>query len=209
MQILQKQENKIQLFTGITCAVLLTIAYLSHLGYLPLSTVTDEPRRALVAAEMMISGDYITPTINGEIYLNKPPLYNWIVIAYFKMFGSYSMFAFRLPVIIATLGMSVTVFYFTRKFTNNFVAFFTAFAYATNGRILIYDSLQGLIDTTFAWLVYLNFMLVYLLGRKGKFTALFLITYLVTAATYMMKGLPRFRFPGNNNTYLFYFIQKF
>ncbi len=204
MEILQKQEYKIQLFTGITCSVLLAIAYLSHLGYLPLSTVTDEPRRALVAAEMMISGDYITPTINGEIYLNKPPLYNWMVIAYFKLFGSYSMFAFRLPVILATLGMSLTVFYFTRKFTNNFVAFFTAFAYATNGRILIYDSLQGLIDTSFAWLVYLNFMLVYFLGKKQKYTSLFLITYLITAATYMMKGLPAFVFQGI--TLLTYFI---
>lgn len=199
-------EYRLQVFTGIVCTILLAIGYVSHLGYLPLSPVTDEPRRALVALEMMLSGDYITPTLNGDIYLNKPPLYNWIVIAYFKLFGNYSMFAFRLPVIVATLGMSFTVFYFTKKYTNLFIAFFTAFAYATNGRILIYDSLQGLIDTTFAWLVYVNFMLVFQYGEKEKYSKLFFITYCITAATFMMKGLPALVFQGF--TLLTYFILK-
>lgn len=206
MRFVRIKEEKIQFFIGVVCIILLAIAYISYLGYLPLSTITDEPRRALISAEMMISGDYITPTINGELYLNKPPLYNWIIIAYFKMFGDYSMFAFRLPVIVATFGMSLTVYYFTKKFTNSYIAFFTAFAYATNGRILIYDSLQGLIDTSFAWLVYLNFMLVYSLGEKKKYTQLFIVTYIITAAAFMMKGLPALIFQGF--TLLTYFILK-
>ena len=34
----------------------------------------DEPRYALVAQEMMWSGDYLVPRRNGEIYREKPPL---------------------------------------------------------------------------------------------------------------------------------------
>src|ERR1051326_4036277 len=129
----------------ISLVVLLLYAYLADLGYTPIDTETDECRRALVSAEMMISGNYITPTLNGVPYLNKPPLYNWIVIAYFRLFDNYSMFAFRLPVIVATIALGILVYYFVKKHTNRFVAFFAAWSYITNGRILIYDSLQGLI----------------------------------------------------------------
>ncbi len=41
----------------------------------------EEPRRALVAMEMMYSGDYIHTTIHGAAYYNKPPLFNWLVVA--------------------------------------------------------------------------------------------------------------------------------
>ena len=85
------------------CILMVIFVYLSHLGYLPLDIESDEARRALVTGEMVLSGDYITPTINGEPYLNKPPLYNYIVAGYFKMFGNYSMFAFRLQCIVAVL----------------------------------------------------------------------------------------------------------
>lgn len=186
--------------------ILLLVAYTSHLGYLPLNTDTDEARRALVSAEMMISGDYLTPTINGQLYLNKPPLYNWIVSGWFQIFGNYSMFAFRIQVITAVALFSGTIYYFTRKYTSPFIAFFTAMAFATNGRILIYDALQGLIDTTFAWFVYAGFMLVYFFGERKRYTLLFIVTYLIAAAGFMMKGLPSLVFQGI--TLLTYFIWK-
>ncbi len=186
--------------------MLLAIVYCTHLDWFPLHLYTDEARRALVSAEMMMSGDYITPTINGEIYLNKPPLYNWIVALYFKIWGSYSMFAFRLPVIIATFGLGATVFYFFRKHTYRWLAFFTAIAFMTNGRILLYDSLQGLIDTTFSWVVFLNFMLIYHLGEQKKYIKLFLLTYFITALGFLMKGLPAVVFQGL--TLCTYFILK-
>ncbi len=196
----------LEAFMCMLSVLLLLIAYTSHLGYLPLNTDTDEARRALVTAEMMISGDYLTPTINGQLYLNKPPLYNWIVSVWFQLFGDYSMFAFRIQVIMAVSLFSGTIYYFTRKYTSPFIAFFSAMAFATNGRILIYDSLQGLIDTTFAWLVYTGFMLVYFFGERKKYTLLFIITYLITAAGFMMKGLPSLIFQGI--TLLTYFTWK-
>ncbi|NJO25024.1 MAG: hypothetical protein HC867_03355 [Bacteroidia bacterium] len=183
-------QNRLQNIIGSISLLLLSVAYLTHLGFIPLNIENDEARRALVAAEMMISGDYITPTLNGEIYLNKPPLYNWIIALYFKISGGYSMFALRLPVIVATLAMGWIVFHFTKKHLGKTIAFFTAFAFMTNGRTLIYDSFVGLIDTTFAMLVYLSFMLVYVYGEKKKYFHLFMITYLLVALGFLMKGLP-------------------
>src|SRR5277367_5722980 len=37
----------------------------------------DEPRYAQVAREMLDRGDWITPTLNGKPWLEKPPLYYW------------------------------------------------------------------------------------------------------------------------------------
>ena len=40
----------------------------------------EEPRRCLVAMEMIANDDYVVPTVMGEIYLKKPPLYNWLIV---------------------------------------------------------------------------------------------------------------------------------
>ena len=52
-------------------------AFFINLGLLPL--FADEPTRANVALEMILSGNYSVPTIGGEYYYNKPPFYNWIL----------------------------------------------------------------------------------------------------------------------------------
>lgn len=199
-------ESRLQDLAGVFFLILAGFVYLSHLAFLPLNVETDEARRALVSLEMELSGNYSTPTLNGEIYLNKPPLYNWIVVVFAKLFGGFSMFNFRLPVIISSIGLAITVFWFTKKYLGKTIAFFTAFAFLTNGRLLIYDSFNGLIDTTFSWLVYTGFMLVYHFGEKKKWYSLFIFTYLIVAAGFLLKGFPSLVFQGL--TLLTYFIWK-
>ena len=200
--MLKQQRTKL---IYVLLLALLAVAYLADLGYGNLDNETDEGRRALVAAEMMISGNYITPTLQGNIYLNKPPLYNWIIAGSFKLFGNYSMFALRFPVIVSVFISGFIIFYFAKRYTKDFnVAFFSAFIYMSNGRILIYDSLQGLIDITFGWVIFLSFMLIYHYGKREKYLLLFLSSYLLTAVGYMMKGLPAIACQGI--TLLVYFI---
>ena len=166
-------------------------AFTSHLGYLPINSPSDEARRALVTAEMMISHNYLTPTLNGELYFLKPPLYNWILIISFKLFGNYSSFALRFPVIISLFLFAIVIFYFVKKNSADArLAYITAFAFITNGRILFYDSLQGLIDATFSLLTYLCFMLIYSFGLKQKWNHLFICAYILTAVCFLLKGFP-------------------
>ncbi|HSC54691.1 MAG TPA: glycosyltransferase family 39 protein [Phnomibacter sp.] len=175
----------------IIAVALLLFAYLSPLGKIPLDTRGDESRRALVTAEMVISGDYVTPTLNGQPYFNKPPLYNWIIATFFYLAGGFSLFALRLPVILAVLAMGWAIYLFVKKYTGNaLLAIVSALVFATNGRILIYDTLFGLIDLSFAVVVYVMMMLVFAYGEKKKHWHLFLITYILCAIAYLMKGLP-------------------
>ena len=39
----------------------------------------DEPRFAEVSREMMLTSDYLSPHVNGEPYLEKPPLLFWAI----------------------------------------------------------------------------------------------------------------------------------
>jgi 4-amino-4-deoxy-L-arabinose transferase-like glycosyltransferase len=47
----------------------------------------DEPRYAAVAREMYLSGDYITPRLQGMPWLEKPPLMYWGASLGYALFG--------------------------------------------------------------------------------------------------------------------------
>ncbi|QJW92387.1 glycosyl transferase [Spirosoma taeanense] len=180
-----------------------------------MDTRSDEPRRALVALEMMLSGDYVTPTLNGERYFNKPPLYNWIIIASYRLFGNYSSFALRFPMAISLLLFGLTIFGVVRRYMPVprerafLVAFVAAMMVLTNGRVLLYDTLLGLIDITFSWLTYSAMMLVFHFDRRRNYWALFLTTYCLTALGFLMKGLPSVVFQGLTLTSWFLYTRQF
>ena len=60
----------------------------------------DEPRYAQVAREMLDTGDYVTPRLGGEPWLEKPPLYYWLAAASFRLLGVNELAA-RLPCALA------------------------------------------------------------------------------------------------------------
>jgi len=185
----QKTFTRLQksLFYGFTL-LLLVPALLINLGMLPF--IDDEAIRALIALEMDLSGNYITPTINGEYYYNKPPLYNWFLLLWFKGFGDYTEFISRLATVFCLLGYAATIFYFSKKHYTTKFAFLNALFLITCGRILIYDSTLGLIDIAFSWVTFSAFMIVYHQYKKRNFRRLFTWTYLLTSVGFLMKGLP-------------------
>src|SRR6185436_3665283 len=74
---------------------------LLRLGAIPLLG-PDEPRYARVAVEMHRSGDFVTPRLEGEPWLEKPVLYYWLASAGFALFGENEGAA-RLPSVAAAL----------------------------------------------------------------------------------------------------------
>jgi 4-amino-4-deoxy-L-arabinose transferase-like glycosyltransferase len=75
----------------------------------------DEPRYAQIAREMLARHDFISPTINGEAWLEKPVLYYWLGMASFKVFGVTDAAA-RLPSAALGLLMVLAMFFFVRRF---------------------------------------------------------------------------------------------
>jgi 4-amino-4-deoxy-L-arabinose transferase-like glycosyltransferase len=196
-------------FWQLLSVALLIPALFSYLGYLPLDTGTDESRRALVALEMILSGDYVSPTLNGTLYFNKPPLYNWLIAASFHLFGNYSSFALRFPMAVSLVLYGLTVYLLVKQQLGSRIAFAAALMLVTNTRILLYDSMLGLIDITFSWITYTAFILVYYFDQKKNYWALFLTTYLLTALGFMMKGLPSLVFQGLTLIAYFLYTKQF
>lgn len=182
------KNSKYDLLVLILIFILLLPALLINLGMNPL--IADEATRAVVSMEMEFSGNLVTPTINGEFYYNKPPVYNWILLSVFKITGGHSEWIIRIPTVIFLLLFGLLIWQSARKHIGNRPALISALAFITCGRILFYDSMLGLIDISFSMLVFLNFVLIYHYLKKEKYLPLFILSYLLAAVTFLMKGLP-------------------
>lgn len=63
----------------------------------------DEPRFALVARQMVESGQWLFPMRGDELYSDKPPLFMWLQAAALTLVGQLRI-AFLLPSLLASLG---------------------------------------------------------------------------------------------------------
>ncbi len=93
-------KNKGQ-FIWILFAGLIVFTYLFALG-LPLLG-PDEPRYAQVAREMFERGDWVTTTLGGHHWFEKPALLYWLQITFYNLFG-VSEFSARLGSALFGLG---------------------------------------------------------------------------------------------------------
>ncbi len=66
----------------------------------------DEGRYGEIAREMVISGDYVTPRDDFELYFEKPPLVYWAEAGAIQIFG-VNEFAVRLPAALFSIGQVV------------------------------------------------------------------------------------------------------
>lgn len=72
---------------GILIVFLLSAIFFGfRLGSYPLF-VPDEARYSEIPREMLVSGDFITPHLNGIKYLEKPPLFYWMQTIGLKLIG--------------------------------------------------------------------------------------------------------------------------
>src|SRR5438445_191747 len=88
---------------------------LAHFGLVG----ADEPRYAQIAREMLVRHDWITPTLDGRPWLEKPALYYWQAMLAYHIFG-VSDSAARLPSAIDATLMIFAVYYFLRRFRPGF-----------------------------------------------------------------------------------------
>jgi 4-amino-4-deoxy-L-arabinose transferase-like glycosyltransferase len=79
----------------------------------------DEPRYAQVAREMLARHDWITPTLGGRPWLEKPPLYYWQAMLAYGLFG-VSDWAARLPSAVDATLMVVATYLFLQRFRPGF-----------------------------------------------------------------------------------------
>ena len=116
--------------------ILLPIAVCYNLGLLELRL--EEPRRALVALEMMMRNSYLVPEINGELYFTKPPLFNWMIAISFWLAGNKSEWAARLPGILSYFATGAVLYWFAKKYFLKEKALLSAFFFLNSSDQLLF-----------------------------------------------------------------------
>jgi 4-amino-4-deoxy-L-arabinose transferase-like glycosyltransferase len=98
-----KQTGRQILLDILVLCILIGMFFAFMLGNRPLS-VPDEGRYVEIPREMVQTGDYLTPRLNGVKYFEKPVLFYWLEAFSIRLFG-LKEFALRLwPALFALLG---------------------------------------------------------------------------------------------------------
>ncbi|KQH74242.1 ArnT family glycosyltransferase [Xylella fastidiosa subsp. sandyi] len=87
----------------------------------------DEPRFALVAKQMVDSGEWLFPHRGNELYSDKPPMLMWLQAAFYTLFCNLKV-AFLLPSLLAALGTLVCVYDLGRRLWTRRIGLYAAYA---------------------------------------------------------------------------------
>ena len=157
----------------------------------------DEGRYAEIPREMVITGDYVTPRLNGVKYLEKPPLFYWLQAGAIKLFGLNEWSLRFWGALFAVLGC-LAVYAAGRGLYGRQSGLFSAAALATAP---LYYFMSRIVnpDMTVSVLLTIS-LLAFLFGvrefpervRRGYLTVFYLCAGLAT----MTKGLIGIVIPG-------------
>lgn len=111
------------------CAIALGAWLALTIALRPLA-VPDEGRYVGVAWEMLRSGNWLVPTLNGAPYFHKPPLFYWMTASAIKLFGP-GMVAARSASWLAAVALGTGTFAFARRWFGTDIAIRSALVFAT------------------------------------------------------------------------------
>jgi len=109
----------------------------------------DEGRYAQIPREMLTADEWIVPTLQGEVYLDKPPLFYWLVMMSYSIFGFHEGAARFVPA-LAIHGAVLLTYLLGRHIVGERSAFWGALLLTVSpiflgvGRLLVLDGLLTL-----------------------------------------------------------------
>lgn len=84
-----------------------------------------------IAREMLHRHDFVTPTVNGMRFFDKPPLMYWMAAGSMRVFGEYD-WAARLPLALSVLGLFLAVYALGKRLFGERGGLYSALAVATS-----------------------------------------------------------------------------
>jgi 4-amino-4-deoxy-L-arabinose transferase len=109
----------------------------------------DEFRYAEIAREMIASGDWVVPRLDGLLYFEKPALGYWMIAASMRVFGE-SAAAIRLPSAVSTLLASAIVWRVVRRYgAGEAAALYAALGMLTSFEVSVIGT-TAVLDAMFA-----------------------------------------------------------
>src|SRR3990170_1517722 len=170
------------------------ILYYSSLGTLPLLE-PDEGRYAEIPREMLVRGDFVTPHLNGVVYLEKPPLFYWGNALSFALFGESESSARLFTATVSIAGV-LLAYWMGAVLAGPRAGLFSAMVLSTS----LYHYVIGRINTldmtlAVAMIVAIFPAFLYLSGKRES-RGYLLLSYAGAGLGFLAKGLIGIVFPG-------------
>lgn len=171
------------------------------LGLLPLFLrplwEPDEARYAEIPREMVASHNWLTPTLNGVLYFEKPPLQYWMTAVSYKLFGLHD-WAARLPLAVATAIMLWCAWRLAKRLGARSPIWAAVMAATTVlsfivGQILTLDALFSAL-TVLAFVAAVEAVAVGMAGGNPR--KWLLLEFVALALAFLAKGLAAAVLPG-------------
>ncbi len=173
-------------------AITLLVSFFS-LGSFTLFDV-DEAVFSQATKEMVASGDWITPTYNGENRYDKPILFYWLMAASYKVFG-INEFGARFPSAFSGFLLCMALFFLVRRFHGEERAFYSAIALPLSLYFLVYSH-AAVTDMALSLFITLSLFSFFLSLQPGKGSGRFIYAfYVFSALAFLTKGLIGILFP--------------
>jgi 4-amino-4-deoxy-L-arabinose transferase-like glycosyltransferase len=176
------------------------LLFLAALLFLPLLGARDlwapvEPRYAEIVRIMFAKGEWVVPTVNGDLYTDKPILYFWLALIASKIAGEVNEWTVRLPSALAGIGFVLATYFTGRDFFGPKVGFVAGVALATSMRV-IWEARWAHIDMLFGsfFLLTIYFGARSLVGKGEKREILW--AYVFMGLAVLAKGLIGIVLPG-------------
>ncbi len=178
--------------------IILGIFFSFEMGNRPFAS-PDEGRYVEIPREMVVTGDYVTPRLDGMKYFEKPPLFYWMQAATIKTVGIDET-SMRFWVILFAILGCLSLFYVGAKCYSRNVGVMaagilaTSLIYYCHSRIIILDLVLSILLCGSLW----AFFLAFVKKNQSKIPKKYLIIamYALSALTCLTKGLIGAVLPG-------------
>lgn len=144
----------------------------------------DEAIYAQVAKEYFHHGDWLTPTLNGELWFHKPPFVMWFTALNYSIWG-VGEWATRLGSAIAGVATLFITYKFVRGFIGKRTAFLTALILLGIPHFVSHSKM-GMLDTPLTLFILLSLYFYFKGLSEGRW---FLAAGVAFGIGFMIKGV--------------------
>jgi 4-amino-4-deoxy-L-arabinose transferase-like glycosyltransferase len=169
----------------------------------------EEPRRSFIAIEMLYNGNWWVPTQLGQLYYNKPPIFNWVLILSASLFGGFSEWTMRLPTVLSTIAIALLIVFMSKRYWSLQKGLETGLLSITSAGIFFYFSTLAEIDLFYSLVTLGMFFAIFHFDQIKNPFALFLTVYLLTAIGFLTKALPSLAFTALSLLSYFIYTKQF
>ncbi len=147
-----------------------------------------EAFQGLLAFEMYKTGNFLAPTLHGELQ-TVSPLYAWLLAGIYLLFGNSSLIVLRAMLVLYCLLFGVLVFFYHKRFLGIHTALLVALASLSTLPVVFSFGLWGSPAVLCSLLFVTHILLLEKLIKKDSQLPYLILLYTIVFLFYLLQGI--------------------